>query len=530
MTQTHYTQIVPQPVEYLATAGATLDTVPVFAGVTYTPQFPVSAFQAGASLGRVAEINITGTGGTASVSGKRMTINMDKGVNARSVSPSVGSYLPVANIDFGAGFLTSFGANTVTVSTTAATPLIGMSNAGTGVGIIENPGAANSFTTRSISAGAGISVTQIGSNIQISSVAGAGLVGTSGNGLTVTANSVALALASISSAGAVAQLSGTGTDYFAGDGTFKPLPSAGVSSFNGATGAIQWVNGTNTTVVSLGGGQFRLDAVGGGGGAVTSVTSGNPTALTVSPTTGGVVVTPNGQSTTLGSAWNPTTRILSISAGTYQGGILTSSLLNQYDLSVAATSNTVEVRKDGTVIGQAAILNFTGAGVTVTPGVGFEINIPAVSGGGGIAGVSVNGVGTYTNLIFNGAGVSVSGNQVTVASSGFLPAGAQYQTLWNNGTNWLPTSVIAVSDSAGAQNVTIDVLNTIKLKRQPVTPPPFGVIDETSEIEIGSAGVKIGTTRLGFYSSTPVGKPFVTTGNLASLETALSNLGLINLI
>jgi hypothetical protein len=488
MEQTHYTQIVPQPVEYLATAGATLDTVPVFAGVNYTPQYPVSAFQAGASLGRVAEINVTGAGATASVSGKRMTINVAGSsltgtsgngltVGANSVSLAQATTLsagampayPALNATFlylrgdglwaippsggggGGGTMNGWRSQLVNqfnaaVSTVNITDnFVNQMQAGTGINITQTDLGGGSRFTISLEAGAGythpaytpqnfmpsltgnvltvpaIVTDAIGSvtgitaqSFTLPSGGGSSLTGNSGNGLTVTANTVTLALANTSSAGAMPTLPNNSSLFLNGVGAWATPPS-------------------------------------GGGGAVTSVTSGNPTALAVSPTTGGVVVTPNGQSTVLNSAWNPSTRILSIPVGTYQGGILTSSVLNQFDLTVAATTNTVEVRSEGVTIGQAAILNFKGAGVTVTPGVGYEINIPGATGGG-LAGISINGVGSYPGLSITGAGVSVSGSIVTISGGG---GGGLVGTSGNGltvGTNSVSLA-IATNSSAGAMPV-----------------------------------------------------------------------------
>jgi hypothetical protein len=457
MIQTHFSQITPIPPAHIDTVSAVNGNSIVFNGTSYVPLFPVSAFNNGTPLGRVEEINITGAGGFASVSGKRMTINVEKGLSARA--SAIEPYQNISFLNIGAGLLAGFSSNTLTISTSSATPMIGISNAGSGAGIVENPGPSSSFTLRSISAGLGITVTEIGSVIQISSNAGGGggggLFGVSGNGLTVFPNAVTLALANNSSAGAAPALTGISTDYLAGDGVYRALPSSsGVTTFNGFNGAIQLMNGMNTTVVPLGGGQFRIDATGGGGGggAVNQVTSGAPSVLTVSPTSGNVVITPNGQSVTLNSAWNPSTRLLSIPVGVYQNGILTSSALNQFDLSATGGYGTVEVRYNGVTINPAAaILNFTGAGVTnVFNGVGTEINI-AGGGGGGIAGISVNGIGTYTNLIFNGSGVTVSGNQITIPGGG--GGGGGLVGISGNGLVVTPNSVslnLASISSPGA--------------------------------------------------------------------------------
>jgi hypothetical protein len=265
-----------------------------------------------------------------------------------------------------------------------------------------------------------ISQTSLGAGataITISATSGGGggsLTGTSGNGLTVTPTTVSLALATTSSAGAMPAFSGNSLTYLRGDGFWGFLPS--------------------------------------GSGAVNSVTTGNGAVLSVTPTTGSVVITPIGLSTTLNSGWNSTTKTLSLPVPVYQGGILLSASVANFDLSSlggGGGGTTIEVRKDGAVIGQASILNFTGPGVFVSTGVGYEINIPGGIGGGVTSFNStvgainlVNGTNTtITNLGggtfridatagsaslagFSGNGLSVTSNTVSLAMASLANAGA----------------------------------------------------------------------------------------------------------
>lgn len=294
-------------------------------------------------------------------------------------------------------------------------------------------------------AGSNISISQtsLGAGataITISATSGGGsLTGTSGNGLTVTPTTVSLALATTSSAGAMPAFSGNSLTYLRGDGFWGFLPS--------------------------------------GSGAVNSVSTGNGAVLSVTPTTGSVVITPIGLSTTLNSAWNSTTKTLSLPVPVYQGGILLSASVANFDLSSlggGSGSNTIEVRKDGAVIGQASILNFTGSGVFVSTGVGYEINIPGGIGGGvtsfnsTVGAISlVNGTNTtITNLGggtfrvdatagsaslagFSGNGLSVTSNTVSLAMASLANAGAMpvlsgVSTQYLNGLGQWTTPSIAV--------------------------------------------------------------------------------------
>ena len=263
-----------------------------------------------------------------------------------------------------------------------------------------------------------ISQTSLGAGataFTISSTSGGGsLIGTSGNGLTVTPTTVSLALATTSVPGAMPAFSGNSLTYLRGDGFWGFLPA--------------------------------------GGGAVNSVSTGNGAVLSVTPTSGSVVITPIGLSTTLNSGWNSTTKVLSLPVPVYQGGILLSASVANFDLSSlggGGGSNTVELRKDGAVIGQAAILNFIGPNVTITSGVGYEINITGGVGGGvttfnsTVGAINlVNGTNTtITNLGggtfrvdatagsaslagFSGNGLSVTSNTVSLAMASLANAGA----------------------------------------------------------------------------------------------------------
>lgn len=478
------------PVSYLDSTGALADHVVSFNGVNYTPRYPVAALSAGTLLGRASEINVTGA--TTTLVGNRMNINVASSAltgtsgNGLLVTPTTvtlsqattasGGAMPAypsSNPTFlflrgdglwaippgtggggGGGTMNSwrsqlvnqFGAVQSTVNITDN--FVEQFQAGTGIDITHtNLGGGARFTI-SLAAGAGythppytpynfmpslvgstltvpaITTDAIGSVTNITSQAfvlpsgGGGLVGTSGNGLTVTANTVSLALVNTSSPGATPTLPNNANLFLNGVGAWVAPPS--------------------------------------GGGAVTSVTSGNPTALTVSPTTGGVVVTPNGQSTTLNNAWNPTTRILSLPVGVYQGGVLTSSSLAFYDLSVASSANTVEVRyNDVTINPAAAIINFKGAGVTsVTNGVGTEITISGGSGGV----TSFNGNTGAINLVSgtNTSVVALGGGTFRVDATGGGGGGSSLIGFSGNGLAVFPDNVslaIASTTSAGAMPV-----------------------------------------------------------------------------
>ena len=514
MPPIQYIQVDKHPLSHILAGAALVDHVPQFDGTAYVSQYPIAALNAGTALGRVSEINITGTGGLGTVSGKRLTINVDKGVNARSVSPSVGVYQAVSNIDFGAGFTTSFGANTVTVSTTAATPQISLTNNNAGVGIVTSPGTNSAFVLKSLVGAGGTTVQDMGSYIQINSTSsggsitlgntgtGAGIVVASGtgssfslkglvgvNGITVQdfGNYLQINGAGVGGSythpsytpqtftptlvGTTLTVAGFSRDAIGSVDTITPysftLPSGGGGSLvgnngnglavtantvslalanNASPGAMPTLpNNANLFLNGVGG---WTTPTGGGGGAVNQVTSGNPTVLTVSPTTGNVVITPIGQSTTLNSAWNSSTRILSIPVGVYQGGILTSSTLNQFDLTPAVSASTVEVRfNDVTVNPAAYIVNFKGPGVqSVTNGIGVEVYIPGAMGGGGIAGISINGIGTYPNIIVDGAGVSVSGNHISVLGAGLVGTNGNGLVVGSNSV----TLNLATIGSAGA--------------------------------------------------------------------------------
>lgn len=503
MTQTHYTQIVRTPPSYLDATGYVTDNVPVFDGVTLSPQFPIAAFNANTSLGRVAEINITGAGGLATVLGKRLTINIDKGLNARSVYPSVGVYQSITNLDVGVGITTSFASGTLAIAAAPATtssigamPAYPLSNptfvflrgdglwavppsSGGGGGgtmngwrsqLVNQFGAVQSSVNitdnfvQQFQSGTGIDIQHVdlggGSRVTIGLAAGGGYIHPTytafnfmpslvGNTLTIPAITTDTigSTASITAQSFTLPTGGSYTHPAYSPQTFTPtlvgttLTVAGFS--RDAIGSLDTITPFSFTLPSS------------GGGAVSSVSSGNPTVLTVSPTTGAVVVTPIGQSTTLNSAWNSSTRILSIPVGVYQGGILTSSFLNQFDLTPAVSTSTVEVRfNDVTVNPAAYIINFKGAGVqSVTNGIGVEITIPGASGGGGISGVSINGVGTYANIIVDGAGVSVVGNHITISGGG---GGGVLGGTSGNGLIVNPNSVslnLASIFSAGAMPV-----------------------------------------------------------------------------
>ncbi len=447
MTPIHYSQVEKHPLAQILAGAAVLDHVPQFDGTVYVSQYPVSAFNAGTAIGRVSEINVIGSGGFASVSGKRLTINVDKGVNARSVSPSVGVYQAVANLDFGAGLTTSFSAGTVTVSTAASTPQINLTNNNAGVGIVQTPGTNSAFVLKSLVGAGGTTVQDMGSYIQINSTSGGGGSITLGNTGTGQGIVVSPGTGSSFSLKGLVGVNGITVQDF---GNYLQINGAGVGgSYTHPSYTPQSFTPTlvGTTLTVAG---FSRDSIGSvetitpfsfilpsGGGGIAGISLNNTGSYTnINFGSGfslsGNTVTATGAGHTLGNGALGA-GIISVPGfaashtlkGLVGGGATTVTDMGSHIL-ISSTAGgggtgTVEVRyNDITVNPAAAIINFKGPGVTsVTNGIGVEITI-AGGGGGGITGVSVNGVGTYTNLIFNGAGVSVSGNQVTVAGAGLV--------------------------------------------------------------------------------------------------------------
>jgi hypothetical protein len=357
----------------------------------YAPGNPVAVFGNNTFLGRVSEVNVQGSA-TTSVVGNRATINVSAGaisVNGQSASQIITGTNITASVSGGVATLNvSSGSAGVSLFNTLGTN-----------GLVATPGFSTSHNIKSLVQGSGITITDFGTYLQIGATAssGGGLIGTTGNGLTVSSNQVSLSLATTSSPGAMPAFSGSSAHFLRGDGFWGILGASAVTSFNGATGAINWVNGTNSTVVNLGGGNFRLDVTGGGGTSGHTIGNGALGA--------GIVSIP-------GFSTSHTLKGLLGTGGTTVTDMGSHIVINS---TLGGGSNSIEVRQNSMIVNSlTSILNFTGAGVTATNNAGIvDIHIPGGSGGG-ITGISLNGVGNYSNIIFSGAGVSVSGNIITI--------------------------------------------------------------------------------------------------------------------
>lgn len=266
-----------------------------------------------------------------------------------------------------------------------------INNTGVGSGIVIAPGTASSFTMKGFLGSGSVTVQDFGTYIQINGAGSSGLVGNNGNGLSVTANTVTMSLATTGNAGAMPALSGTTTTFLRGDGQWANVATGGIAGIS--------VNGAGTyTNINFGAGLSVI------GNNITAVSSGH----TINNSASGIGIVQ-----TAGFATSHTLK------GLIQGANV-SITDNGTSITIASTGGggfPLEVRKDGVTINPStAILNFKGAGVSVVNGVGVEVTIPG--GGGGLAGISVNGIGTYTNLNFLGAGVAVSGNNITISGGG----------------------------------------------------------------------------------------------------------------
>ena len=500
MTPFHYTQVESPPPQYLAIGGAALDFVPSFNGTEYVPRLPVSAFNAGVALGRVSEINVTGSGGFAAVVGNRLNINIDKGFNARSTFPSVGTYQAVSNLDLGAGISSTIIGNTLTISTTAATPQIGLFNNAAGVGIVQSPGTAANFTLKSLVGLGGTTIQDFGSYIGINSVSGGGTISLNqtGTGAAIivspgTASAFSLKGLvgvngiSVQDFGNYLQINGAG----AGGGyvhpsytpqTFTPSLVGNVLTLAGfsrdSIGSTDTITPFSFTLPTGGGGIAGISLNGVGSytniqfSSAFSVVGNTVNAIGAGHTIGngalgaGIVSLP-------GFAASHTLKGL-VGGGSTTVTDMGSHILISSTGGSGGGSNTVEVRKDGVTINPAAfILNFTGAGVSVANGVGVEINIPGGSGSAGVS--SFNGAtgaisliaGTNTSITnfggglfqinatagsssligFSANGLSVTSNSVSLAmaslaNAGAMPAwsGISTQFLNGNGQWSTPTS------------------------------------------------------------------------------------------
>jgi len=278
--------------------------------------------------------------------------------------------------------------------------------------------------------------------VTVPSGGGGGLTGTSGNGLTVTATSVSLAIANTSSAGAMPILSGNSAQYLSGTGTWLNVPS---------------------------------------GGGVTSVTSGNSAVLTVSPTTGNVVITPNGFGGSFTPSFNVGTKTLSVPNTTHNGGILTTQGTTFIDLSSLSSSLPSGTTGDflynnGTNWLPSGTLKFTPG----TPSVLANSSSPAGNGVQFFA--AATGLYNTNSFLYGtaGAGISAPFIEFTGISNGSI-----YMNIGGGS-------------------------------------PEGGATSEPNAIVFGNAGAKHG-----FFGKFPVARPS-TTNDITSVRNALIALGLIS--
>lgn len=560
--------IEPIAPQNLAQGGAMLGQVPAWNGANYVPENPVSWLNAGTLLGKISEVNILGSGVSSNVAGNRATLTINAGavtVNGQAVTAINPGANISASIVGGVATLNAVSGGNITMQNGDGTPLL------------MNPGTGNLFSVKGLFAGAGIQLSDFGTQVMISAT---------GSGYThpnyqifsyepsLSGGFVSIPAIYTDGIGSVTQVinrvftlpSGSGTythpsytpqaftpSLVGNTLTVHSITTDGIGSVTGVTPfsfALPTSGGGGITGISLNGvGNYTNIQFGGG----FSVSGNTVTAIGAGHTIGngalgaGIVSVP-------GFAASHTLK------GLVGGGATTVTDMGSHIL-ISSTAGgggtgTVEVRYNGvTVNPAAAIINFIGAGVTnVANGVGVEVTIPGASGGGGIAGVSVNGVGTYTNLIFNGAGVSVSGNQVTVLGGGAsLPFGNTGETFVNTGgSTWAATAKLLhgatttqIIRQVGATQAEISVGDngaigmsaTTDITLFPATNLFLGMnpTTATENVYVGRLS-GAGTTlylncqRIGFFGKAPIARPDVVSGNLTALMNALKDLGIINII
>ena len=307
---------------------------------------------------------------------------------------------------------------------------------------------------------AGVTKIIAGSNVSITPVSGTGEVtinaaggGGGGNiteiksGAGITVNSGTGPVTTITNNGVLSLTAGTNTSITGtannpvinSVGSLNSLKSGKGISITGATGpeativntgVVGLVAGANVTVqeTATGSGIFNISASGGGGGGAVASVTGNGPGISVSPTTGAVVVQNTGVTSLTGTTGNIT---VSGSSGAVTlnigSNVLTNVTAGNSGITVAGTGNTRSISAAVTGLTAGAGVNLTnnsgnftientgvlgltaGSNVTITettPGSG-NFTIASTGGGGG-------GTGTVTSIA---TGFGLSGGTITTSGT-----------------------------------------------------------------------------------------------------------------
>jgi hypothetical protein len=512
-------QIEPIKPSVLLQEGATFGQAPTWDGTKYAPMNPVSWFNAGTSLGRISEINVTGNGVFSSVVGNRATLNV-------SASLAVNGSTATA-MNFGAGFLVNVNSGVASISTTAGT----------------------------------------------------GLIGSPGNGLNVSSNSVSLNMASLFSAGAMPNLNGNSSTFLNGAGFFSPPPSSGGItgiSVNGAglytdiqIGSGLQAIGNVISATAVGGGSTTLTHAGFGyqiftGSAPAYTTKGLRSlsaGLTISDTGQTLDFQLSGAGSSVGVYNNgaflgnfPGINFQGFPSVTSSGGLAVvtapsggsggiTSLANgtnttavnlgggvwRVDATGGGGNSMIGIRKNSLTVGNTGLINFYGAGlgfVGFNGGGGVDVEILG-GGGGGISGVSLNFAGNYTNINFAG-NVSVAGNTVTVLGGGGGGSGVLGGTS-GNGLTVNPNSVqlaLASFFSPGAMPALAnDTTRFLRSDGLWAVPPTGSGSSGVTSVSSGAPSVLQVTPTVGSVTITPTG---LTTSYTPTWNNFTRTLGLRN--
>jgi hypothetical protein len=230
------------------------------------------------------------------------------------------------------------------------------------------------------------------------------------------------------------------------------------------TGVVQLQNGTNTTVENVGGGVWKVNATGGGGGGITSLTQG----------TGITITNPSGPSPTIANSGilnvvsaTPGTLDVTVTNGvaslSVNGGTGVTKLVAGSNISLSPTSGVGEVTISAAGGGGGGsitqITSAAGSGISVTSGTGPVVTLAntgvlEVAGGTGIR-VDPNGPGKFTIVNTQAASsvLSVSGQGAGISVS--PTSGAV--VVQNTGVTSITGTTGNITASSAAGAVTLDI-------------------------------------------------------------------------